>query len=232
MTIDPIRFDDFTIDELLSVARKSQIHITDSLPEGVDPLSLPSRSSKTPDMALCFRDAQYCRFEELFRAACDLFERDDVVAANLCVRAMIETAASIWFAMELIQNEVETGLSGKLHKKMVQLLLGQRLEPETELPVSINILTIIDHADKKIPKLRKNYDRLSEFAHPNWSGALGAYGSRDEDTLITWFKPNKSDLAPVKRIGLSLTILSVQMIEEAYNELLDAALKYAELEIL
>ena len=115
---------------------------------------------------------------------------------------------------------------------MVQLLLGQRLEPETELPVSINILTIIDHADKKIPKLRKNYDRLSEFAHPNWSGALGAYGSRDEDTLITWFKPNKSDLAPVKRISLSLTILSVQMIEEAYNELLDAALKYAELEIL
>ena len=232
MTIDPIRFDDFTIDELLSVARKSQIHITDSLPEGVDPLSLPSRSSKTPYIALCFRDAQYCRFEELFRAACDLFERDDVVAANLCVRAMIETAASIWFAMELIQSKVETGLSGKLHKKMVQLLLGQRLEPETELPVSINILTIIDHADKKIPKLRKNYDRLSEFAHPNWSGALGAYGSRDEDTLITWFKPNKSDLAPVKRIGLSLTILSVQMIEEAYNELLDAALKYAELEIL
>lgn len=221
---------EFTLDELESIARKCQAHITQSLPEGVDRLAFPNLKSITPYAAVCYREAQYCRFEELCRAACDLFERNDVVAANICVRAMLETSSSIWYLMELLQKEVREGLSGNAHKKIVQLLLGQRLEPETNLPVSINILTIIDHADRKLPGLRKNYDRLSEFAHPNWSGALGAYGDRDDETHITWFRPTKASLEYPKRIGLSLMVLTMQMIEDAYNEVLEAALAYAKLE--
>ena len=228
--MEPVDLTEFSLDELLQVARKCQAHITQSRPEGVDPLAFPNLKSKTPYTAVVFRDAQYCRFEELCRAACDLFERGDVVAANICVRAMLETASSIWYLMELLQKEVNQGLSGSAHAKIVQLLLGQRSDTDSGLPQSKNILSILDHADKKLPGLRKNYDRLSEFAHPNWSGALGTYGDREDKTLITWFRPTEKSLEYPKRIGLSLFILTIQMVEESYNEILDAAVAYAQLE--
>lgn len=230
MMMDSFDPSEFSLGELESIARKCQAHISENLPKGVDPLSFPNLNSKTPYIAICYREAQYCRFEELGRAACDLFERNDVVAANICVRAMLETSACVWFLMELLQKEVREGLSGKVHEKIVQLLMGQRCDPESNLPISINVLTIVDHADKKLPGLRKHYDRLSEFAHPNWSGALGAYGDRDDETLITWFRSDKASLEYPKRIGLSLMVLTMQMIEEAYNEVLEAAFAYGKLE--
>ena len=213
--------------ELLAEARQRQQLITDNLPEGVDPRSL-TLSSKTPNVAMCFREAQLCRAEEFARAACDMFERGDCVVGIANTRAVFESVAAIHFLNEKIKRQIEEGLEQDIHEQLVRLLTG--FKNEATFPAAVNVLTTIDTLDRKVPGFRHEYDRLSEFAHPNYSGALGAFGTRDPATLITWFR--RRDRRPsgtAAKIGLSSLIPALAMLEIVYNETGDLIPKFCSL---
>lgn len=205
--------------DLLTEARQRQQHISANLPKGVDPLAFENPSSKTPYVALCCREAQIWRAEEFARAACDLLERGDFVAGVTVVRSLTESVASIWFLMEKIETQIKKGLAPDIHEQLVTMLMGHKDQPG--LPDAINVLTMIDKVDKKLPGFRKNYDRMSEFVHPNWSGALGAYGRRDPETLITHFERDAKKHDYGTRLALNSLIGALEMLEFAYNRILD-----------
>lgn len=207
------------IESLLTEARNCQRHLSENLPVGVDPLAFSNLRSKTPYVALCYREGQYFRVEEFARAACDLFERNDVVAGVTAVRAMAESAACVWYLYELLKREAYEELSPDIHSRLVALLMGHR--SDEGFPTAVNVLKIIEKADKKIPGLRRNYDLMSEFAHPNYAGCLGIYGTRDEKTLITYFDRSEAKSEYGKKLGLNSLLALHSMVVFSYNEIND-----------
>jgi hypothetical protein len=82
---------------------------------------------------------------------------------------------------------------------------------------SNNILTAIDHIDKKFNGTRNMYDMLCEFTHPNYAGAMGSYCSVDEEKHITYFGKEHVSL-PVEN-GLIPLIICFDLFTDYYNSL-------------
>jgi hypothetical protein len=125
----------------LSEVRAHLALLSNSLPTAVDPLSMiigegaSITRSKTPTVALCYREAQAWRVEEFTRAACDLLERDDLVASVANTRHAAECCAGVWYLLEQIERAIKD-----LHDQMMRLFVGTKIEEEN-MPKAINVLT-------------------------------------------------------------------------------------------
>jgi hypothetical protein len=157
------------MDTYLAEARRSVENIGSHLPSSISVASLGVRS-KAPYFLLSTREALIWRTEELGRCACDMLQRDDVAAGILLTRAVTESAALVWRLNELLETRHQYSSEG-LHDQFKRMHFGWKNDPD--FPKAFNVLTMIDHLDKKIPGVRGRYDHLSEFAHPNWSGVSG-----------------------------------------------------------
>ncbi len=206
---------------LLAEARAHVQHITANLPVAVDPLEMMDwTTSKAPYWALIVREAQTWRAEEFARAACDMFERGDLVVGVSNVRGAVESVAVIWYLKCLMEAEIERGsVAEETYDKLKQLLLGSRVE--AELPQAINAVTMLKLADKDVPGVWRNYELMSEMGHPNYQGALGVFGQPDRETLITHFgRGIRKNMYPAK-LGLRCLIGALGMLEYAYNKVAD-----------
>jgi len=58
------------------------------------------------------------------------------------------------------------------------------------MPTAINVLTFIDKVELELAGFRKNYDQLSEYAHPNWSGVSGTFTKTDYENILIDFGKN------------------------------------------
>ncbi len=206
---------------LLADARAHVEHITANLPVAVDPSEMMDwTTSKSPYVALCIREAQTWRAEEFARAACDMFERGDLVVGVSNTRGAVESIAAIWYLKCLIEAEIERGSADpEIYEKLRQLHLGSRTEEA--LPQAVNVVTMLKRADKDIPGVWRNYELMSEFGHPNYSGALGVFGKPDRETLITYFgRGIRKNMYPAK-LGLRCLIGSLGLLEYAYNKIGD-----------
>ena len=65
----------------------------------------------------------------------------------------------------------------------MKVLMGSK--DDKDRPDPVNIMTMIGHVDKEVPKFKAVYDRLSEIAHPNWHGTLGIYSEPDSENSVT-----------------------------------------------
>lgn len=206
------------LEDRIDLALKYQKHLSASLPFGADPLAFKSLASKSPYAALCYREAQFYRAEEFARTACSLFEKRDAVAAVSAVRSFTESVAAIWYLYGITKAQVEQGVEpDKYHKKIVRLLVGHRSQPD--FPDAVNVLNFIDAVEKRIPGFRHSYDRMSEFAHPNWSGALGMYGRRDPESLITYFERQTERIEDALEVAVNNFIGSCELLLHCYNEI-------------
>lgn len=200
--------------------------LSESLPVGVDPLSMKINGggitrSKTPTVALCYREAQAWRFEEFTRAACDLFERDDIVASVASTRHAAECCAGVWYLLEQIEQAIaDEHDPSDLHEQMVRLVVGTKLE-EKDLPQAINVLTFLKRLDRRIPGFFNTYERLSEVAHPNWSGSAAIFSRIDRETLVTHFGKNLRNIDYVRTLNLRCMIGSLELFDYAYNRISD-----------
>ncbi len=64
-------------------------------------------------------------------------------------------------------------------------LFGSRNNPD--LPEATNILNAVDRVAKHVPHFRENYDRLSEFVHPNYTGTFQTFALIDKLNLAVKF---------------------------------------------
>jgi hypothetical protein len=133
-----------------------------------------------------------------------LAEREHYVPAIVLTRACLETAAALYNLNTKLLNFMESGDESSFEESIDKIAVGTRDE---KTPIdAVNILTIIDKLDKDFPNMRKIYDQLSEYAHPNWAGALGSYLKIENNKL--GFKVDsigeilEKDLSP----GLSISI--------------------------
>lgn len=214
------------IPSLLASARSHVNHLTKILPAAVDRDAL-STKSMSPNVALCFRAAQAWRTEEFARAACDMFERGDVVVAVSNTRGAVESVAATWYLKSLIETELaRESISPDLQARLKRLLLGQR--GDTELPEAVNVLTMLDKADAEIPGIRLKYDRMSEFGHPNYHGAAGVYALPNPDTFITRFGRGIRQNEYPSRLGLNCLIAAMGTLFHAFNKIGDMTPAFVE----
>jgi len=206
------------IADLLREARTRVKQLTHNLPGVVDPAAV-SLKAKIPFKVVLYRETLIWRTEEFARCACDLYQRDDIGSAIVLTRAVTENAAAAWYLMQLIEDTNRLSHVADLDDRVMRLLMGSR--SIGGLPHALNVKSMLAKAEKSIPGISSNYDSLSEFAHPNWSGTSGLYSKINRDEVVAHLgKHLRSTKAPLE-LGLNSLIGALVMFEHAYNSITD-----------
>ena len=169
--------------DLLDEANSRVDLLANSLPDMVDPANI-SFSAKIPYKILAYREALIWRTEELARCAVTLYRQENHLSAIILSRCVTESAASAWYLMESVEQQVLNGLENNFDSEVaMRLLMGDKTNHD--LPDPVHVLKTIRRADKTVPGVLSSYNALSEFAHPNWSGTSLLFTQIDREILRT-----------------------------------------------
>jgi hypothetical protein len=163
-----------------------------SLPTSVDVGGLFSRCEvahkwKAPFRSLMIREALIWRMHDLGQQILLLSRQQHFLGARILLRSAIETLAILIYLNQKTQSVVDGGLSFfEFDEITIQLLMGSRNNATAK--TAINILTILNKADKTHKGLAKLHERLSESAHPNYDGVLYGYSETNAEEFVTTFE--------------------------------------------
>ena len=180
-----------------------------------------SPKSKIPYKAMMCRAAFGWRFAELCRSAFEAFQSERLVCGILLTRAAVETCSGVWYLSTRMRRAVEEKSLGNVDDRLMRLLCGSKLDAEMPDPVHVN--DFIDSVEKQVPGSSSQYDRLSEFAHPNWAGTLLSYSQSDLDERCTYFGPYIRQAENIKVqgvVGLSVALLMFRKVFDDVGELM------------
>lgn len=205
-----------SLSETLAETRQLVESIAASLPEKVDAASLTLKS-KLPFKALSLRELLIHRVSVLASPAVTLFEQGNYVAAAVLTRAVVESVAIVFALHKQLRAFLETKDVHALDDFLMSSLMASRWKDATYQAKSI--LKFVDHVDKQIPGFRITYDSLSEYAHPNWSGVLGAFGEIDQINHILVLGP--SERTTVFASGVNALSGSLFTMQHFYNDMVE-----------
>lgn len=204
-----------TFDSLMAETRERIELIEASLPETLDGYAL-CPYSKIPMKALLYREGLVWRMSELSRTAYDNLEKENLNAAIILVRASVETAAALWYLETKINDALTRKSKADIDDFLMKLLMGSKTDPG--LPPAINVLTFVDRVDRDIEGFREQYERLSEFAHPNWAGTSLLYSKSDAKTGRTAFAKNIRSLTSTQRVAMANLNVALMIFERSYEK--------------
>lgn len=191
-----------------------------------------SAISKLPFKVIALIHALHHRAMDLAKSSYEQYENKSFLSSAILIRSLMETVALVFLLQKKLNRVTEENNMGEIDDFLMNSTFGGRSEDSSL--TSPNILTAIDHTDKKYEKFRQMYDTLSEFVHPNWSGTSGLYSKLDDDEVsamkgkVSFGKNVNSDapnfiLAP---FFSALVVLQLTFSEFAKN--FDAFIKIAE----
>jgi hypothetical protein len=187
-------------------------------PKSLDGFAL-SPISKLPFKALRFRESLLWRIVQLGRGAFENFESNKLASAILLTRATTETSSALWYLLAKLKTVVEARELGSIDDSLVKLLMGSRTDPA--LPQALSVLTFVDHVKKDVEGFREQYDRLSEFAHPNWAGTTLLFSKLDGSGTIADFGESIRGGDSVEVAGVVNLSVALAMFETIYNQITD-----------
>jgi len=183
-----------------------------SLPAKVE-AGKTSQKAKPPFFTTCLRECLLFRVTELGESACKTIIAEELVSGAVLVRALLEAVALIVLLDQRVRETIDSGDIQKLDDLVSRTLVGCR-NKVTPLE-AVNVRTILEHATKKYEGLGDVYDELSEIAHPNWGGLLGAYGTLNTDERLYELSNSKIPL-PILLIALNGAL---QVFKYTYSEM-------------
>lgn len=141
---------------------------------------------KAPWRSLMLREAVFWRLHDLLTQSHTLFQAGHVLGARILLRSSFETLAILVYLNQMMRKVLDGALSfHAFSEKTSQLLLGSKDKSTSH--EAVNILTVLNHCDKRYPGLLKLYGDLSESAHPNYEGICIGYSTVDHDSHETNF---------------------------------------------
>jgi len=215
-----------SIETLMKEIRDRIELLESSLPTRVDAMVSPD--SKLPFKALLYRAALIWRMAELSRGAFENYERDRLALAILETRAAIETSAALWYLHAKLDATLKAGAVGDIDDFLMKLSMGSRTDTDI-MPQAISVLTFVDRVEKDAEGFRQQYDRLSEFAHPNWGGTALLYSKPDPPNLWTDFGANIRGVDGPKHVGAMNLSVALMLFERSYNRIADLMPTFIEL---
>lgn len=147
---------------------------------------------KATTRSVVFREATAWRTHDLLSQAVYLYEGKHLLGARILVRSAIETVAVLTYLNQITRKVVSGDLDFfDFSKRTAQLLLGSKDGSTSQS--SINIITILEKVERRIPGISKVYASLSESAHPNYEGTANGYGIVDQESFAAEFKNRWSE---------------------------------------
>jgi hypothetical protein len=187
-----------------------------SLPTQLDAAAISPK--KLPGVAMWYRETMIWRFTELAQEAFDNLNRKRFAAAMVLTRAAVETGAGLWYLHTKIRMAIAKGDLGDLGEKLEKLTVGYKEESAlADFPEAINVMTFVDHLNKKIDNFARAYATLCEYSHPNHQGAAGLFSWPHPDTGLVDFGSNIRESESHERICLSNLSAAVMMFDHAYD---------------
>jgi hypothetical protein len=202
--------------EVLAEARQLAELIASSLPEKIAIASLPL-NSKLPFKALSLRELLIHRVSDLAAASVELFEQGRLVPAVLLTRGVIETVAVAFALHRALERFVGSHNVAEFDEFLMRSLMGGRL-PDWPHQAT-NIVTLVHHVDKALPGFESSYNSLSEIAHPNWGGVLGAFGEIDRESFELRLGQNERTSAFAT--GVNALSGSLMAFQHFYNDMIE-----------
>lgn len=115
-----------------------------------------------------------------------LSSQGHLLGARILLRSALETLAILIYLNQKMEAVIAGDLSlFKFDRLTVQLLMGSRNNSTRHS--AINILTILQKAERNHFGLVSLHERLSESAHPNFDGVLYTYSASDPEKYETTF---------------------------------------------
>lgn len=140
-----------------------------------------SAVSKAPAQVIILLQVGLRRTIELAEAAIREINLRNLVSTALLSRGTLETACLLWDVMNAIEEVVASGDRAEVKRLLETLsksLLGGKAK-EVMIDETIearNVITIIQRLSKKFDvPLFGFFERLSEYAHPNYHGMMATY---------------------------------------------------------
>jgi len=202
--------------ERLALAKQLASNIRGSLPKELYAGSFTLKS-KLPYKATSFREVLIHRVSDIADVAIDLYEADRLIPAFIATRAVVETTAMVYWLHQRSREFLEKPDENSFDEFLMKGMLGSR--DGTTKYDSYSVLTAVDRLDKEFNGLRKMYDTLCEFTHPNWSGVMGSYSKIEKEKLILHL--GKHHRKPPLAFGLGPLIGSLAIFQDYYNVLAD-----------
>jgi hypothetical protein len=141
---------------------------------------------KAPYRSMMLRELAFWREHDLMTQSYELYVLEHGLGARILLRSGFETLATLIYLNMLMQQVLDGDLNfHAFGEKTGVLLLGSR--NNEDMPVAINILTVLTKCEKRYPGLMKLYADLSESAHPNYEGLMGGYSKTNYDEYETVF---------------------------------------------
>ncbi|RZK02309.1 MAG: hypothetical protein EOO43_23445 [Flavobacterium sp.] len=199
--------------------------IKDIKRESIEPLAKNMAYRPTFNIDV-HREAVLHRFIDLVGGSINLLEDNFYIPAVVTSRAAQETLAVLVYINIKLKKFIEDKNLAVLLHCMRRLSLGWK--GDSEFPEMINVLTCVDSVDKKYNiGFRDHYDLMSESAHPNWSGVMGAYSKADHETYEVSFglkSERKEGLVTLTDSTLNICALLFSSVQPEYEELINSAL--------
>lgn len=205
-----------TTDELMNEIKERLSAIEASLPRQMDILAVSPRS-KLPFKALSYRETLIWRMAELSQSAYEEFASERLASAIILTRGAVETCAALWYLKTRVSAAVKAGSTGDIDSYLTRLFGGNRIDKD--MPQAINVLNFVDSVEKDLEGFRHQYDILSEYAHPNWSGTTGLYSRIDQEAFSVAFGSNPRNLPSPKHVGVINLSVALGLFEHTYNAL-------------
>lgn len=206
-----------TLDEMLAEVPERLKLLENSLPKQIDPIGI-SRT-RLPFKVLSYREALLWRVAELARAAHQTFEAGQFAAAIVLTRAAVETNAALWYLDERVSSALEQNKLGDLDDCVVRLLAGNYTWDEFPNPLRVG--KFVECVERRVPGFKEEYNRLSEYAHPNSAGTTGLYSTIDRENVLVNFGPNSKNTEAAKAICIANLSVTLTLFEHTYNHLSD-----------
>jgi hypothetical protein len=178
------------------------------------------------------------RVVELGRDAVNCFQKEDFVSAIVLNRAAMETTAALWTLRAKLEKDLKLGSVNvsQLGTYLARLRVGQgKGVAHPGDPKAVHVMDFIRAVEKDCEGFEHQYDRLSEFAHPNWSGTTGLYSRLDHDEGLAEFGRNIRGGEGTKGVGLTNLSVALLFFEHSYKrvgELMPAFIALCEREAL
>lgn len=191
------------------------------MPMHVD-YSLTKLPSLVPFRITILKAATCHRIADLCGRVLPLFKSQQLIPAFLVVRALMETVALLYHLHKRIVFAIDQGKIAQLEKFLETAALGSR---DDATPIkATNILTALDKLNSEYGGVRKMYDSLSEFCHPNFSGVLASYSRLSDDGQQLRFGVNEEPPMPIGStplvVAMKLAVHYCHSIDQNYGSIL------------
>lgn len=170
---------------------------------------------KTTFRTFMLREVLFWRIQDLLTQSLVLYQQKHVLGARILLRSAVETLATLIYLNNMLDGVIGDTLDfHKFSETTTVLLMGAR--NNDDLPQSINVLTILKHADKLYPGVMTLYADLSESAHPSYEGLFRGFAEIDHDEYETTFSNRWMELYGDQHLRAMETCMDT--FEHEYND--------------